>query len=104
MAKDAKGHGSNGRGRVGFDVDPKTGPTPAQKAVAASVMYGSRDPRTIAAMHGIPTGQLGAFKVQSLNTKLAGAPWGTVKRYGNRAVAERVAQYMRGDGGFTRVR
>lgn len=62
------------------------------------------DARTIAAMHNIPTGHLGAFKVQALDTKLAGNSWGTVKRYGNRAVAERVAQHMRTDGGFTRVR
>lgn len=102
--KDAKGHGSNGNGRVGFNIDPKTGPTLAQKAVAASVMYGSRDPRTIAAMHNIPTGQLGAFKVQSLALDRAGKPWATTNRYGNRAVAERVAQHMRTDGGYTRVR
>lgn len=103
MAKDAKGHGSDKRGG-GFSVDPKAGPTPVQKAVAAREMYGSRDPRTLAAMHGIPTGHLGQFKVQALALDRAGKPWATAKRYGNKTVAERVAQGMRADGGYTRVR
>lgn len=56
----------------------------------------------IAQQHGIKGGP---FKVQSLNTKLAGQPWaGTGKGYGRRAVAERVAQHMRTDGGYTRVK
>lgn len=59
--KDAKGHGSDARGgRVGFNVDPKTGPTPAQKAYAAREMYGSNDPRTVAAA----AHQTGVEKVQ----------------------------------------
>lgn len=103
MAKDSKGHGSDKRGG-GFSVDPKAGPTAVQKAVAAREMYGSRDPRTIAAMHNVPTAHLGAFKVQALALDRAGKPWATQKSYGNRAVAERVAQHMRQDGGYTRVR
>lgn len=46
----------------------------------------------------------GRFKVQSLALKNVGQPWATVKAYGNRAVAERVAQHMRTDGGYTRVK
>lgn len=77
--KDAKGHGSEGRGG-----------RPGQTHVAQ-----------IAAQHRISGGPI---KVQSLNTKLVGSPWQTDKRYGNRTVAERVAQHMRTDGHYVRVK
>lgn len=55
----------------------------------------------IAAQHGI---RGGPFKVQSLALGRVGKPWSTQKAYGNKAVAERVAQHMRTDGGYMRVR
>lgn len=75
--KDSKGHGSDARAAQALaNGHPKAAP-----------------PRT----HG-------AFKVQAFSSKLAGSSWGTKKSYGNRATAERVAQHMRTDGGYMRVR
>lgn len=88
--KDAKGHGSNPRGALGF-----------WSHESAPVASGVAHVASIARAHGIAGGP---FKVQSLNTKLLGRPWQTDKAYRNRAVAERVAQHMRTDGGYTRVR
>lgn len=104
--KDAKGHGSDPRGGSGvrFNVDPKTGTTPGQRAIAAREMFGSTGQAKVARIaqaHGI---QGGPFKVQSLNLKLVGQPFKTVKSYRNNTVAEHVAKYMRTDGDFTRVR
>lgn len=61
---------------------------------------------SIAAQHGIPTSHLsgGPHKVQTLALGHSGQPWATQKAYRNRVVAERVAQYMRTDGGYTRVK
>lgn len=75
--KDAKGHGSDAR--------------------AAHALANGHPKATPPRAHG-------AFKVQALNPKLAGSPWSTQKSYGRRAVAERVAQHMRTDGGHMRVR
>lgn len=78
--KDEKGHGSNGRG--GF---------------SGAISHVAR----IMQAHNI---QGGPFKVQSLDTSLVGKPWATAKTFKNRTVAERVAQGMRSDGGYTRVK
>lgn len=89
--KDAKGHGSNSRGgALGFWEHP----VPAASSGVAKVA-------AIARAHGISGGP---FKVQALNLRTAGPPWQTAKAYRNRAVAERVAQHMRTDGGYTRVK
>lgn len=115
--KDAKGHGSNPRGTApgyagrdamgrtytqairDFDRFPKQNPkmpnaedyrTPGEAKVAS-----------LASQHGIGTGHL---KVQALDTKMAGSPWRTQKRFGNRTVAETVAKGMRTDGGFMRIK
>lgn len=55
----------------------------------------------IAQQHGI---QGGPFKVQTLNTKLAGSPFQTQKSFRNNTVAEHVARGMRIDGNYTRVK
>lgn len=55
----------------------------------------------IAAQHGIKGGP---FKVQSLALSRAGQPWSTKLAYRNKAVAERVAQHMRTDGGYMRIK
>lgn len=75
--KDAKGHGSD-KGGFGGGISH-----------VARIMQ----------RHNI---QGGPFKIQSLNTALAGKPLATIKTYKNRAVAERVAQGMRQDGGYVR--
>lgn len=101
MAKDAKGHGSEQRGGIA---------TPASKALLARMIAEQHGPASIAAQHGIPVRHLapqissGPFKVQSLAPQRAGTPWATERAYGNRTVAERTAQNMRADGGYTRVK
>ena len=127
--KDAKGHGSNPRGTApGYagrdqlgrtytqalrdhDRFPKQNPNmpnsedyrtpPGSGGGGINVINGQGKVARIAQQHGI---QGGPFKVQSLDTKLAGTPFKTEKSYRRRAVAERVAQHMRTDGGYTRVK
>lgn len=118
MAKDAKGHGSDARGgavrnyadvmkrnpgygnlRAKGDAFNAVHPDDRQAALALANGHPKAD---AAPVHGGMRG--GPYKVQSLNTKLAGKSWRTEKGYGRRAVAERVAQHMRTDGGYTRVR
>lgn len=111
--KDAKGHGSDGRGgHVPGKMTPQQVKEVLNRAANAP-KYGEPLSKTldrwsgqthvaqIAAQHKISSGPI---KVQSLNTKLAGSPWQTAKRYGNRTVAERVAQHMRTDGHYVRVK
>lgn len=114
--KDAKGHGSDKRGGVGdfsrqqllANYATMHGTAAATKAAARLPvdrpdvkMTGQAHVARIAQAHNI-TG--GPFKVQALDTSRAGKPWATAKSYKNRTVAERVAQGMRQDGGYTRVR
>lgn len=54
--------------------------------------------------NGRGTKRGGPHKVQSLDTNRVGQPWATAKSYGNKTVAERVANFMRTDGGYMRVR
>lgn len=70
---------------------------PGTNKAAANVLGAGHPKAAPAPVHG-------GFKVQSLDTRLAGTPWKTEKRYGNKTVAERVAQHMRTDGGYTRVK
>lgn len=90
-------------GGARFNVDPKTGTTPAQRAAASREMFGTGHAKVarIAQQHGI---QGGPFKVQALNLKLAGQPFQTVKSFKNNTVAEHVAKYMSVDGAHTRLR
>jgi len=46
------------------------------------------------------------YKVQelALDTHIIGAPWRTIKAVGNKTVAERIAQNMRADKGYVRIR
>lgn len=127
--KDAKGHGSDARGGSTPKVVPdKTVPGATHalvggdgKVIARLYSQGSpawREPEEaksggikiiggegkvarIAQQHGI---QGGPFKVQTLNTKLAGVPFETKKSYRNNTVAEHVAKYMRIDGAHTRIK
>lgn len=104
MAKDAKGHGSDGRGG-GLTV------TDSARARIASVINrgsGQAHVARIAQAHGI---QGGPVKVQALDTSRAGQPWGTQKSFRNTTVAEHVAKYARMDngkgtspGGYMRVK
>lgn len=52
----------NGRW-ASFSVNPKTGPTPAQKAIAARVMFGANDPRAIAAARAVVAPHAGVKSV-----------------------------------------
>lgn len=106
--KDAKGHGSDARGggrRLPSVSQVPLGKLPGEAGVQASMARigaaGQAHVARIAQAHGI---QGGPFKVQSLNLKLAGQPFKTVKSFRNNTVAEHVAKYMRTDGGYTRVR
>lgn len=127
--KDAKGHGSNPRGTApGYagrdqmgrtytqalrdhDRFPKQNPTlpngedyktpGSGGGGGVTVINGQGKVARIAQAHGI---QGGPFKVQTLNTKLAGTPFETKKSYRNNTVAEHVAKYMRTDGDYTRVK
>lgn len=103
--KDAKGHGSDGKGGVAFNVNPKTGVTAAQRAAAAREMFGSEGGAAklarIAQQHGI---QGGPFKVQTLALDRVGQPWATKKSFRNNTVAETVAKHMRTDGGYMRIK
>lgn len=114
MAKDAKGHGSEkqgGSGGVGnFSREQLLQNYAAMHGTAAATKAASRLPISVGGIshvarimqsHNI---QGGPFKLQSLDTSLAGKPWATSKTFKNRTVAERVAQGMRSDGGYTRVR
>lgn len=77
--KDAFGHGSNKRGM-------------ANAATAGNHQRG-------VLRVGRP------FKVQELALDMhIGAPWRTVKAVGNKTVAERIAQNMRADKGYVRIR
>lgn len=90
--KDSKGHGSAGKGVGNF--------TRQELIRNYGVMHGTAAMTKAAAR--LPKG--GPHKVQSLDTNRAGQPWATAKSYGNKTVAERVANYMRTDGGYMRVR
>lgn len=55
-------------------------------------------------VHGATRPKVGGpHKVQQLSLGRTGQPWATAKSYGNKTVAESVANHMRTDGGYTRV-
>jgi hypothetical protein len=62
--KDARGHGSDSKGgpALVFNVNPKTGPTPAQKAYAQSVMHGGSPRNTIVDINGQGIAPSGPFR------------------------------------------
>lgn len=76
------------------------------RGIAAMFGVGDRGNRQAAATlaQGHPKSGTPRYAIQTLNTKLAGTPWQTMKRVGNNTVAERVAQRMRIDNPNTLIR
>lgn len=111
--KDAQGHGSNTRGGAVKNYAAVMARNPGYNNLRAKLDAFNRvhlDDRqaAMALANGHPKADKvaahGAFKVQELALKRAGTPWATKKAYGRRATAEKVAQNLRVDGGYTRVK